>query len=197
MVDDRNALRDSFGLVHIVGSEKDGHPLALVEVFDVTPELIPTLGIETERWLVEEQDPWSVKEAAGDLQPAFHSAGELFHWSLPPLPEAEQREQHLNALPANAAREVVEHPVQLHILLSGQLAIEARILKDYAESAPDLELVGKWIEPVERDRPARRSEQGGEHLDRGGLARAVGAKESEDLTGADFEGNAVDGSHGA
>ena len=55
--------------------------------------------------------------------------------SVAPVPQLEQRQQPLDALGADAARDVVEHAVQVHVLVGGQLAVEARILEDDAEAA--------------------------------------------------------------
>ncbi len=47
--------------------------------------------------------------------------------------------------------------------------------------------------PVELDRSAGGCEKRGEHLDGGGLSRAIRPEEGEDLTGAHLEGHVVHG----
>ena len=47
------------------------------------------------------------------------------------------------------ARHVVEHAVQVHVLVGGQLLVEARILKDDAEPPPHLGRVRQRIEAVD------------------------------------------------
>ena len=52
------------------------------------------------------------------------------------------------------------------------------------------------VEPVHADASAGGSEQRGEHLDGGGLAGSVGAKEGEDFAFGHFERDVVDGREG-
>ncbi len=92
-----DAMSDAVGLVHVVRREKHGDALGLIQVLDVRPELVAALRIEAERRLVEEQDLRRVQEAARDLEPPLHPAGELLHRRVAPLPELEQLEQRLRA----------------------------------------------------------------------------------------------------
>ena len=50
---------------------------------------------------------------------------------------------------AHLARDVVEHAVQLHVLVGGQLAVEAGVLEDDAEALADFVLVDCGVEAVE------------------------------------------------
>src|SRR5689334_17574602 len=52
---------------------------------------------------------------------------------------------------------------------------------------------GRRVEAVEGDHPAGWAEEGGQHLDGGGLARPVGPEEREELAGTDLERDAIDG----
>ena len=94
------------------------------------------------------------------------------------------------------ARHVIEHAVQLHVLVGGQLAVEARILEDDAEAAAHLDAAASTgSRPSSVIAAARRPQQRRQHLDRRGLAGAVRAEEREDLAGAHVERHAVDGAH--
>ena len=55
---------------------------------------------------------------------------------------------------AHLARDVVEHAVDLHVLLGGQFAVEAGVLEDDAEALADLVLLDRGIEAVELDAAA-------------------------------------------
>ena len=87
--------------------------------------------------------------------------------------------------------------MDFHVFPGGEVAVEAGILKDDAETLARFVLVGLRVEPVEFDGAAGGLEQRGEHLDGGGLPCAVGPEEGEDLAFVDFEGDVVDGGEGA
>src|SRR5688572_9568424 len=175
--------------------QEDSHAFGLVQMLDVCPQLIAALRIESERRLVEKQDLRRMQQAARDLETPLHSTRKGLHVRVLPFPQLEQLEQQLNAFSADATRHVIQHAVQLHVLVGRQLAVEARVLKHYAERAPRFELIGDRVQPVEPHRPARRPLERGEHLDRRRLARAVRAEEREDLTLCDVERYTVNGFH--
>jgi hypothetical protein len=70
--------------------------------------------------------------------------------------------------------------VQLHVLVRGQLLIQAGILEDDPEPASDIRGVRDRIQTVDPDGPARRREERRQHLDRRGLPGSRNAFESLD-----------------
>src|SRR5258708_5274926 len=99
VVDDRDAVRHALRFVHVVRGQEDRDALGLVQVLHVGPELVAALGVEAERRLVEEQDLRRVEKPARDLQAPLHAAGEGLDEGLAPVPQLEQGEQDLAALP--------------------------------------------------------------------------------------------------
>src|SRR5512138_1410215 len=77
--------------------------------------------------------------------------------------------------------------MELHILVSSQLDVQARVLKDDAEALAGLMLIMRRVKAVDPHSPGSRPEQGSQHLDCRGLARAVRSQESEDLARGDME----------
>jgi len=67
------------------------------------------------------------------------------------------------------------------------------LLGDVAEQAPDGHAVDGGVVPEHGDHPGGDRQQGGEAADGGGLARAVGSEEAEDLALGDGEVEPVDG----
>ena len=55
MIDNGDAVRDALGFVHVVGGEKDGGLLRLIEMFDVGPKQVAALRIEAQRRLIEKE----------------------------------------------------------------------------------------------------------------------------------------------
>ena len=87
--------------------------------------------------------------------------------------------------------------MQPQVLGAAEVVVEHAVLEDDADRAPDLDGVGAHVVAADRRLPARRPDQRGEHADRGGLARAVGSEQAEDLPGPDPEREAPDGMHRA
>src|SRR6266581_1700728 len=197
VVDYGNAVGHTIRFVHVVGGEKHGDALGGPEIAHVGPHLIAALRIEAKRRLVEKQYLWRVQQPTGDLEAALHATGERLHQVVTPVPQLEHPQQDFTPLPPGVPRHVVQHPVDVHVLPCRELAVETRILEDDAEPLADCRLMRGDIESVELERARRRAQQGGEHLDRGGLAGAVRPQERENLPGADVEGDVVDGHDGA
>ena len=70
-------------------------------------------------------------------------------------------------------------------------------LGDIADPPPDLARVRTKVDAGDGRRTGGRTEQGGEHAQRRGLARTVGSEQTDDLPGADLEVDALHGSDGA
>jgi hypothetical protein len=77
------------------------------------------------------------------------------------------------------------------------LGICRRALGQEAEHAPRGEAVGADIVAADARGAGGGCDEAGEHLHRGGFARAVGAEEAEHLAAGDAEGHVVDGREGA
>src|SRR5467141_2089035 len=191
VVDHGDAVGHAIRFVHVVGGEEHGHALGGPEALHVGPHLIATLRIEAERRLVEKQYLRRVQQPARDLEPAFHATGERLHQVIAPLPQLEHPQQDFTPLPPGVPRHVVQHPMDVHVLPRRELAVETRILEHDAEPLADFRPMRGDVESVELERARRRMQQGGEHLDGGGLAGAVRPQERENLPGADVEGNVV------
>src|SRR5438093_1089431 len=194
---DRDAVGHAIRFVHVVGGEEHGHALGGPEVAHVRPHLIAALRIEAERRLVEKQYLRRVQQPTGDLEAAFHAAGERLHQVIAPLVQFEHPQQHFTPRPPGVPRHVVQHPVDVHVLPRRELAVETRIMEDDAEPLADFRRMHGDVESVELERARRRAQQGGEHLDGSGLAGAIRPQERENLPGSDVEGDVVDGQDGA
>src|SRR5881398_138124 len=192
VVDYGDAVGHAIRFVHVVGGEEHGHALGGPEVAHVGPHLIAALRIEAERRLVEKQYLRRVQQPAGNLEPALHAAGERLDQVIAPLPQLEHPQQGFAPLPPRVPWHVVQHAVDVHVLPRREVAVETGILEHHAESLADLGWMCGRVESVELERAARRPQQGGEHLDGGGLAGPVRPEEREDLAGSHVERDVVD-----
>jgi len=82
--------------------------------------------------------------------------------------------------------------VEAHILLAGQVPIEAGALEDDPDPLPDRTGLGDHVESVDQGAAIGRRERRREDRQRRRLAGAVRAEQREELAGADVEGDAVD-----
>ena len=99
----------------------------------------------------------------------------------------------MNACLTLAAWQVVELGKNEQIFVAGERSVHRDALRHIADGAAYL--VGLRGDGKARypGRARRRWQQRGEHLDRGGLARAIGAEKAEDLPGLDGQRQPVHG----
>src|SRR5262249_52017105 len=91
---------------------------------------------------------------------------------------------------------IARHPVdageEIEVLLDREVVVERELLGHVAELLPDV-LRTQLTDLARQSHLARaRRQQAAEHLDRGGLARPVGAEQSVDLAVAHLEIDALD-----
>ena len=92
VIDDRDAIAQPFGLVHVVRRQQNGAAGAL-ELLDQIPELAPRLRVEAGRRLVEEQQVGVADERAGQREPLLLSARQRRHTRVALLLELHQRDR--------------------------------------------------------------------------------------------------------
>ena len=56
VVNDRDPLRHTIGLVHVVRGQKHRDAFSFIQAFDVRPHLIAALRIESQRGFVQEEN---------------------------------------------------------------------------------------------------------------------------------------------
>ena len=187
MVHDRDAVAQPLGLLHVVGGQQDRAP-ARAKARDQIPELPPRLRIQARGRLVEEQQLGLADQRAGQRQPLALAAGELTDPGLGLLPELDQVD-HL----AGRRAAPIEAPEETDGLGDGELLRELGLLERDPEQGAERAIVAA-PPPTQDDHLAGvGGRQAFADLDRGGLARAVGAEQAEALAGADLE---VETGHG-
>jgi hypothetical protein len=81
--------------------------------------------------------------------------------------------------------------MEVHVLIRGQLLVEALVLEDDANRLPDTVRIFFDIDPVNRCRSRGRGEHGGEHREGCCFPGAIWTEEAEDLTLGDLEADIV------
>ena len=81
---------------------------------------------------------------------------------------------------------------QVEQLLAADPLVEREVARQVAGTRPDRDAVAPDVQAEDTSFPSRRPQQPEQRPDRGRLAGAVGAQESEDLTGPDLERQRLD-----
>ena len=168
-------------------------PVARADLVDALPHAVAGDRVEPDRRLVEDQQPRRADQGLRELEPADHAAGVGLGEPVGGVGEADAS----STSPTRAARSrrgtskrransaTFSRPVSAasadsccgHVARAGGAPPSRR----RATSSPK-----------HRDRAGRDGQQRGDAADRGGLARAVGAEQAEDLARRDLEVEPVD-----
>ena len=93
VIDDRDAIAQLVGFVHVVRRDEDREVALLLDLLQHLPDGDARDRIEAGRRLVEEEDARLVDQAARDLDAAPHAARQVLHLLVGPLRELDGLEQ--------------------------------------------------------------------------------------------------------
>ena len=191
MIHHDEAIAQLFGLVHVVSGDdqRDALTLQPVEPF---PEQVSRLGVESGRGLVEDQDLWSIDESPRDRQAALHATGQVVNLVVRPLGELRELQELRRALAKYLTGDIEVAAEHLQVQSNGELQLERVLLGHHAEAAADLGAVRARIEAQDREGARTRLGDGRDHPHGTGLARTVGAEETEALATLDGEADSLD-----
>src|SRR5689334_21645719 len=187
MVDDRDAIAEPLGLVHIVGREQDRAARGL-ELLDEVPDLAARLWIEPRRRLVEEEQIRVADDRAGDGQSLLLPAGQLTNPAVTLLVELDES----NDVVDRSARRI-EAAKQSHRFGDRQLLRELRFLQLDAEALAKLAVVARPAPAEHDDITLVGGVEALADLDRRRLAGAVRPEQAETFAGRDLEVQSIDG----
>lgn len=192
---------------HVVLDDDEGDAELGIGAREPVHEAVDEGGVDARRGLVEQQQARAVHQRHGELEELLLPEGELAREQAPLLVEADELEQLLGPL-LLGARVLGEHGedalvavrgADQHVLHARHAAIDARLLEGAQEAeARDLG------HPQPRDLPALEADRARVHgvvaddgVEEGGLARAVGADEADDLARLDSKRDVAVGDHPA
>src|SRR4029077_17618277 len=102
-------------------------------------------------------------------------------------------EQLGGALGRCGAVEAVHASGEAEELCASEASEQRHAFGNHSDLALDFDGVSVEIDAENFNSPGTGREQSGEHLDRGGFPRAIGAEKAEELSGGDAQVDAVDG----
>ncbi len=193
LVDHGDPVAEHIGFEHVMGGQQDGLTLGL-QVADHLAELARADRIQPDGRLVEEQHRGVMQQGAGDMEALFHSARVAFDALAAAILQPDQLEQVGDALFGEVGVDMVEAGEVAQVVVTGKPPVQAALAAEDEADLP-LNLAGSAddIEAEDAGFSGSGEQQGGEHLDRGGLAGAVWAEKTEELACGDAEGDVVDG----
>ena len=167
------------------------------ELLDLLPHGDAYLGVEAGRRLVEEEDARPVHERHRDVEASLHPAGIAARNPVGRFLEPDLLEQVLHALLDLAAAHTEDAALQAQVLAAGERDVDAVLLLDDADPAPNARCVASHVEVRHSRRPGVGARERGEDLDRGRLARAVRPEEPENRSLRHREREPVERAHAA
>ena len=142
-------------------------------------------GIQSDGRLVEEEDLGLVDERARDHQALLLPARQVLDARLAAVAEAHAREDLLGALARHRAREAEVGGVEDQVLQHRQPAVGIGALGHDPDAPAHGHRPRDDVLAGDQRLPTGRQHARGEDADGRGLARAVGAEQTEELAGAD------------
>ena len=185
LVDHGDPVAEPLGLLHEVGHEKDGHA-TVPYLFDQSPGVTAGPWVESGGQLVEHHDPRVADQGERDGQPLLLTARQL---GEPGGELGVQTESFGQGPPVGGVR--MEGAVQLQRLAHRELGLQLALLELGSQQLRHRLVVGDGVESGDPDRAGVGDAQSLDAFDGGGLARAVGAEDPEDLPLVDGEAHSV------
>ena len=122
----------------------------------------------------------------------FMPPGVAAHLAVGGLREADAGQQLAGAALALRAADAVQRGLEPHVLGAGEEGVERRLLEGGADRGAHRGALAHYVMPAHPRRARGGRQQRGEHVDRRGLARAVGSEEAVDLAGLHPQVDPVD-----
>ena len=126
---------------------------------------------------------------AGQRQPLLEAQRQLAGILRRDRAQAERLDHAADRLPPPVARQAVDAGEEIEILPHAQIAVERKLLGHVAQPPPGGPAGPIQVEAGHPGAAGGRAQQAAHHLERGRLARAVGAEQAEDLAAPDAKRN--------
>ena len=193
MIDDRDAIAELVGFVHVVRRDEHGQLALRLEPLEHFPHVHARHRIETGRRFVEKEDPRLVNQASRDFDAPPHAAREVLHLFVAPLRQLDRVEQFVDQPLPLFARDAVQLGVDDQVFFDAQFEIAGHRLRDDADRMAHAVGLLDHVEAVNHGRAGCRRQQRRQHADQRRLAGAVWSEQAEELAGLDAERDAFDG----
>ena len=155
-VDEGDLAAELLGLFEVMGGEQDGGAFA-VHLLDVLPEFQAEFDVDTGGGFVEDQQPGTVHQGAGENDAALHAAGQGPGAFVPLLGQRERLEELAYALLAILLAHAEIAAVEVERLLDGQEPVEVDVLGRQADGLACFHVVVHGVVAEDPDLAAGRA----------------------------------------
>src|ERR1039458_2457851 len=191
-VHNRYAIAMALGIFQVMGGQKQSGAVVITQIDQVFPDSVPCNRIKPDGRLIEEEYVRPVQRSLGNLQPADHAPGIMAYQATSVGCQVHKCQLLPDAGLLLAAGNVIELGEDEQVLVAGKRSVHRNCLRYIADGATNLDRLGGDRKAAHACLARRWRQERGEHLDRGTLARSVGAKQAEDLTGIGHQCQRVD-----
>ncbi|SUA41734.1 Uncharacterised protein [Nocardia africana] len=178
LVDDDDVVAEDVGLFQILRGQQNRDAL-LLERVDQIPHTLAAARVQAGGRLVEEDHLRAHHQPAGDVDATAHTAGVVPHRALTGADQVEFLEQGVGAAAGVLLGQTHQPAEQFEVLASGEVLVQRRVLPRHHDRAPHPGRIGDHVVPGHRGAARIGPQQGGQDLDRGGLAGAVGSEDAQ------------------
>ena len=195
---DHDQVGDGHGFLLIVGDEYGGDAGGLLDAADLLPGLEPQTGVQIGKGFVQQQNSRHFHQRPGNGHALLLATGQLFwlavhqFFNLHQLRRFQRHVGHLLVGELVLARPVFQR--ESNILPYRQMGIQGVIL-EHQPHAPVLRRQVGDVVVAEEDTAGGRLLQSGEQVQRGGLAAARRAEQTQQHAVGDLKGEVVHGDH--
>jgi len=146
---------------------------------DLVPELAARLGVDAARGLVQKQQLRLMHDAGGKRQSLLPAAGQRACELAAARGETEVLQRRVDEL--RNRLQAIEPRHEFEVLGDRQVLVERELLRHVADFALDQQALAADVVAKHLTLALVGRQQAAHHADGGGLARAVGTKEADDL----------------
>src|SRR5699024_889923 len=150
------------------------------------------LRVEAGGGLVEEDQPWFVDESECDVDAASLSTGELFALAPAQPGKVQGVEQRFAASERVALGDAEQPRLQYHLVEDEFVFVRGASLHHVPDARTHEAWLAGQVGAGDDCRAGSGRDEGAQHAERGGLARAVRAEQADDLTLGDVDVDAAD-----
>jgi hypothetical protein len=190
--DESDALAESLRLLDIVSGQENRGP-GTMKVGDELAESPGAGHVDPGRGFIQKEDFRLVDDPRGDGQLAFHPLGIPAELSVGGPGQAETLQQCCGSVPALGLAQAIERRAEAEVLETGELRVEIALVWNHADEALGRPRSSRAVEAAQPNGPRVRTGQPREEIEGRGLAGAVGAEKTEQLSPADGKRQIGDG----
>src|SRR5882724_466099 len=190
VINNREAFAERVGFFHVVGGQQNCFAALIVFANDF-PQEQAGLRVEASTGFVEKKNLRVMHHGARDGKALHHAAGKAADHLVGAIGEFETLQEGCRALGAFLRGEAEIRAVKSEDFASGEGKIQIGALGHDADEALDGDLRLPDVVFADKRLAAGGANAGSENADGSGLAGAVRAKETENFSGENVEGNSV------